>query len=70
MTTNYLKEHSYFVLYDMNDNVVCYLHDYSELPNILPNYRLSDITRNFNKSDGFIQVVCDKSFYKLYRFEE
>ena len=57
----------YFVLYDLEDNIVCYFHTIYELQKYLPNYRLRDIKRRFLNSD-FIKVIIYGSTYKLYQF--
>lgn len=61
------KEQNYFILYDDNDNVLCYFENFDELKKLF-NYRLSDIVYQFNKSDGFINVDIEKKRYKLYTF--
>lgn len=62
-------EKNYFVLYDVNDNIICYIDNIYELVNYLPNYRLRDIKRRFlNSKFGYIGIVIDNVIYKLYRF--
>lgn len=62
-------ENNYFVLYDFNDNIICYIDNIYELVNYLPNYRLRDIKRRFlNSKVGYIGIVIDNVIYKLYRF--
>ena len=57
----------YFVMYDNNDNVVCYLDNLLELKNILPNYRLRDLKRRFFNND-FISIIVDNQLFNVYKF--
>lgn len=57
----------YFVVYDDNDNIVCYLHNLFELNKFLPNYRLRDLKRRFINND-FIQINVDKQRLNVYKF--
>lgn len=66
----HFRETNDFVLYDENDNVVCYFNNIDELKKY-SNVRPSRIYENFMRSsDCFINIVIDNSTYKLYRFEE
>lgn len=62
------REENYFVLYDLNDNIVCYYDNFNELSSIL-NYRLSDLVHEYNrnKTDNII-VIIDNIKYKLATF--
>lgn len=63
----FLKD-NYFVLYDLNDNIVCYFDNFNELSTLL-NYRLSDLVHQYNrnKTDNII-VIIDNCKYKLATF--
>lgn len=58
---------SYFVVYDLEDNIVCYLDTLVELLKFLPNYRYRDLKRRFNNED-YIQINVDKQRLKVYKF--
>lgn len=59
----------YFVVYDYNDNIVCYFDDFNELKRYLPNYRDRDIRRRFLKSkENFINIIIENTIYKVYKF--
>lgn len=60
-------EKNYFVLYDLNDNIVCYLHSIYEVKKYLPNYRIRDIKRRLI-NHNFINIYIDNLVYKLYKF--
>lgn len=59
---------NYFILYDLNDNIICYYDNFSELSSIL-NYRLSDLVHEYNrnKTDNII-VIINNVKYKLATF--
>ncbi len=58
----------YFVMYDNNDNVVCYLDNLDEFLNKY-NYQRKEILRKFrNTSSDFINLILENSSYKLYKF--
>lgn len=60
-----------FILYDLEDNVICYLDNWEELHNkYLKNYRLSDLVNKFNnvyKSD-IINIEIDNKKLRLATF--
>ena len=61
------RKNNYFVLYDMNDNVVSYYDNVEDLQSsILPNYRCSDIVKKFNSHGNPIKVIVDKKMFQLY----
>ena len=61
---------SYYVLYDLNDNVVAYYDDLSEFSSIF-NYFLKELNRKFKKSmSNYIYCDIDSQRYKLYKFKE
>lgn len=62
------RKENYFILYDLNDNIICYYDNFSELASIL-NYRLSDLVHEYNrnKTDNII-VIINNVKYKLATF--
>ena len=52
------RKENYFILYDLNDNIICYYDNFSELSSIL-NYRLSDLVHEYNrnKTDNIIVII-------------
>lgn len=59
----------YFVIYDLNDNLICYVDNFIELKKFMPNYRDRDIRRRFVKSNfNFINIIIDNVIYKVYKF--
>lgn len=59
----------YFMLYDYNDNIICYINNFEELKKFLPRYRKRDLLRRFkNSSLNYIDIIISNSFYKLYMF--
>ena len=57
----------YFVLYDMEDNPICYFDNIMELLKHI-NYRDTDLLSKFSKNYNNINIVIGKRKYKLYRF--
>lgn len=57
----------YYVVYDNEDNIICYLDNLFELNRFLPNYRLRDLKRRF-KNNEFIRIIVDKSILNVYKF--
>lgn len=56
---------NYFVLYDANDEVICYFDNFKELTNYI-NYRLSDLVYQFNRYNiNVINITIDNKKYKL-----
>ncbi|MDO4962612.1 MAG: hypothetical protein Q4E75_00710 [bacterium] len=57
-----------FVLYDENDEVICYLDNFNEVCNYL-NYKLSDLVHEYNRRNTYIiNVKIDNKKYKLATF--
>ena len=44
---NEFRKNNYFVLYDLNDEVVCYFDNFKELSKYI-NYRPNDLAKQFN----------------------
>jgi len=62
------KKINYFVLYDINDNIICYFNDFNELSKHL-NYKLYDLVHEYNRHESnMITIVIDKKKYKLATF--
>lgn len=58
----------YYVIYDLNDNIVAYIDSKIEL-SLFTGLRLGDINYKFKKSNnGFINCVVDHKFLKVYCF--
>lgn len=55
----------YFVLYDLNDNVVCYFDNFAELSKII-NYPSWKLARRFEIFGNLINVTIDNKDYKLF----
>ena len=56
----------YYCVYDINDNLICYLDNAQELVNF-SGIRSCDINYRF-KGRVFIVKYIDNVFYKIYRF--
>lgn len=62
------KKDNYFVLYDLNDNIVGYFDNFEDLSRILK-YRLSDLVHEYNRNNtDNIIVIIDNNKYKLATF--
>jgi len=59
----------YFVMYDMQDNLICYYETYQELINKVK-ISFKELIRKFKKSKDFIVVVLNFKKYKIYKFEK
>lgn len=61
---------NYFVLYDLNDNIICYYDSFVELYKII-NYKLSDLVREYNRHHtNILIVIVENKKYKLATFED
>ena len=61
---------NYFVLYDLNDNIICYYDSFVELYKII-NYKLSDLVREYNRNHtNILTVIVENKKYKLATFED
>lgn len=59
---------NYFVLYDLNDEIVCYFNDFIELSKYL-NYKYKRLIQEFNNSNSnIINVIIDNKKYELAIF--
>lgn len=58
----------YYVIYDLNDNVVAYCDDIVELINFTK-LRLKDIHYKFRKNSfNYVFIIINKKKYKIYKF--
>lgn len=59
------KKKNYFVLYSVNDEIVCYFDDFNELLKYIK-YRLSDLVHEYNRyNTNVITITIDNKKYKL-----
>ena len=59
----------YFVCYDMEDNIICFLENIQELC-LFTGLRNFDITYKFKKSfTDYIVALVNNKKYKIYRYE-
>jgi len=62
------RKNNYFVLYDLNDDIICYFDSFNDLSRIL-NYRLSDLVHEYNRNKtNNIIVIINNTKYKLATF--
>lgn len=60
----------YFVLYDLNDNVIAYYDNLNEFA-VAFNYLVRELRRKFNNSkEEFVFCDIDNCRYKLFKFED
>ena len=59
---------SYFVVYDIEDNIVCYLDNIYDF-NSFTGIRIKDIMYRFKKTKShFISIKRDNQTLKIYKF--
>lgn len=59
---------NYFVLYDSNDEVVCYFNDFKELSKYV-NYKYKRLIQEFNNNNSnTIKIIIDNKKYELAIF--
>ena len=59
---------TYYVMYDLEDNLFCYYSNILELTSKL-NYQVKEINRKFKKSKGnVININVDNLRFKVYKF--
>lgn len=62
------REENYFILYDLNDNIICYYDNFNELSTVI-NYSLRDLIREYNREKSNIRIiVINNKKYKLATF--
>lgn len=65
---NSLHAFMYFIVYDVNDFIVCYLDNISDLCNF-SGLRKKDVNYKFKLSKyNVININVDKSRYKVYKY--
>lgn len=77
-TSNFFKgKNVFFILYDFNDNLVCYFDNVFELCNFcldklkFKRFRIADLTYTFNHSKyDYIQIQKNNILLKLYYFDD
>lgn len=68
--TKEFKNNNFFILYDLNDNIICYFDNFKELSRIF-NYKVTDLVHEFNRhSSDRIIVVINNSKYRLVTFTD
>lgn len=63
------RKDNYFVLYDFNDNIICYFDNFDELSKHL-NYECKYLVHKFNVYGNLIHIVINNVMYKLYTSNE
>ena len=58
----------YYVLYDVNDNVICYFDTLLEF-SVKFGYPIKELNRKYRKSINFINLHINNNSYRLYVFE-
>ncbi|MDD5826604.1 MAG: hypothetical protein PUD25_02420 [Bacilli bacterium] len=62
------KNENFFVLYDMNDNIISFYDSFAELSKIL-NYELRNLVFQYNKSHSdIITIIIENKKYRLATF--
>ena len=63
-----LRNSNFFVLYDLNDDIVCYFDNFAELSNHI-NQRLYDLVYEYKRhKTNVITIIIDNKKYKLATF--
>ena len=59
----------YFVCYDLDDNLICFLNDINEF-HLFTGIRIKDINYRFDSSpNDYIKSIVNDKMYKFYRFQ-
>lgn len=62
------KINNYFVLYDINDTIICYFDNFKELSKYI-NYKVNNLVRLYNISGtNIINIEIDKKKLRLATF--
>lgn len=69
LTSKKFRKDNYFVLYDFNDNIICYFDNFEELRKHL-NYPCFYLVNQFNTYGNLINIVINKTMYKLFTTNE
>lgn len=64
------KKNNYFVLYDINDEIICYIDNWKELHNkYLKNYEIRNLVFEYNRNNtNIINIVIDNKKLRLATF--
>lgn len=68
-TTCSFRKNNYFVLYDMNDNLICYFENYNELFQMIQ-IPLRNLVIRFKQAVDYIIVIINSQRYKLYTYRK
>lgn len=63
------RKNNYFVLYDFDDNIICYFDNFEELSKHL-NYPCKYLVHQFNTYGSLINIVINQKMYKLFTTNE
>lgn len=66
-TTKDFRKNNFYMLYDLYDNIICYLDNYDELTRFV-NIPERRVVFNFKNHHEFILVNVDGRLCKLYTF--
>ena len=59
----------YYILYDLNDNIICYFDNLFEISKKF-GYPIKELNRKYRKSlDNSINLVLENVYYKLFCFK-
>lgn len=62
------KKENYFILYDLDDFIVCYFDNFKELSKVFK-YSVSDLVHEFNRYDtDRLIVIIHNTKYRLVTF--
>ena len=62
------KINNYFILYDMNDMIICYFDSFNDLSKYI-GYRLSDLVHEYNRyNTNIINIIIDNKKLRLATF--
>lgn len=65
---NEFRKNNYFILYDSNDEVICYFDNFRELSKYI-NYRPNDLAKQFNKiNSNIITIIIENKMLRLATF--
>lgn len=63
-----MEKNYFYVVYDLNDNIICYLHNNIEL-SLFSGLRSFDITYKFKNTDkNYILIRTFENDLKVYRY--
>ena len=63
-----LKKNNYFILYDLNDEIICLFDNFDELSNHITQ-RLHDLVYEYKRhKSNIITIEIDRKKYKLATF--